>query len=133
LRDAVGLASAFAVILALLLPVPGCSEDETGGVLVAPCLDFNPGTMPVSQTVTTRLSDDSSCNVAALEIVATGVDDVWALDTTVTFDTELVFWTGYSTSDSVLGADGAAVVAVVESTAAGELTVGVTRVAPAGA
>lgn len=117
------------LVLFLLLVGQGCSDDSSGGVLTDPCLDFTAAGPAVAGAVTTRLGDESTCTLATLEIVATGIDDVWSLDTTVTFDPALVTWTGNSTTGSVLGADGAAVAAFIEATASGELTVGISRVA----
>ena len=63
-----------------------------------------------------------------LEIVVAGVDDVWSLETTVTYDPAVVAWAGYSTEGSVLGSDGAVVAADVDLVNVGELAVGVSRV-----
>jgi hypothetical protein len=125
----VGRSALVALIAVFLLVAPGCSDDETGGVLVDPCLDFTPESASVPGAVTTRLADESTCTLATLEIVATGIDDVWSLDTTVTYDPAVVAWTGNSIEGSVLGEDGTAVAAIIDATASGELTVGVSRVA----
>lgn len=118
----------FALALALALTGQGCSDDSSGGTLVDPCLDFT-GPAPASGSVTTRLGDDSTCLLATLEIVATGIDDVWALSTTVTFDPAVAAYGGYSITGSVLGSDGTALTPAVQLTDEGLVTVGVSRVA----
>jgi len=129
-RRAVGRSALFGLVLVLLLAGQGCSNDDpTGGVLANPCLDFDPDGAAVAGAVTTRLSDDSTCTLVTVEIVATGINDVWSLDTTLTYDPSVVAWTGNSTVDSVLGADGTAVAALVDLTGTGELTIGISRVA----
>lgn len=124
-----------AALLALALALPwlggqGCSGDDDGGVLEEVCLAFTAAEAPAPGIVTTRLRGDSTCTTAALEIVATGpgLDDVWSLDTTVTFDADVVSWTGSSTAGCVLGSDGSEVAANIALTDSGVLTVGVTRV-----
>ena len=119
----------FLPVLVLLLVSQGCSDDSTGGVLADPCLDYSPSGAAAAGTVTTRLADGSDCLQARVEIVATGVVDVWSLETTVTFDPSVVSWVGHSKADSILGSDGTAVAAIISETASGELTVGVTRTA----
>lgn len=119
----------FVLVLSLLLAGQGCSDDSSGGALTDPCLEFTASGPAVAGAVTTRLVDGSTCDLVTLELVATSIDDVWSLDTTVTFDPSLVAWVGNSTTGSVLGADGTAVAAFIEATASGELTVGISRVA----
>jgi len=117
------------VLIAVLpwLVGPGCGGDGDSGVLEDVCLEFTAASSSASGNVITRAGDDSSCSLAVLEVVATSIDDVWALSTSVTYDETLVTFDGYSTANSILAQDGAAVAASIEITDAGLLTVGVSR------
>ena len=67
-----------------------------------------------------------------IEIVVTGVDDVFAFTSTITYDIDVVTYFGYSLSGSVLQSDGADVVVnISENDDRGTLTVGATRLRPA--
>jgi len=125
-RRALRRTALLALILALpWLGGPGCGGDGDGGVVQDACLEFT-GAQP-SGAVFTRIVDDSACAVATLEIVAAGLDDVYALSTYLTYDETIVRYAGSSTTDSILGQDGVDVVAQISVTDAGVLTVGVSR------
>lgn len=117
-----------AVLLVLGL---ACSEDDP----VTPeelCIEFASAQPPGNGRVVSRLGADSVCAQAVVEIVATGINDVFALETVLTYDSDVASFVGFSTSNSFLASDGSDVAAVIDELVAGEITIGLSRVAATG-
>jgi hypothetical protein len=119
--------SAIILIAGLLLFVPACGgSTPTTSEL---CLDFTGDSTATPGAVTAQLSDDSECEAIAVEFIATDIDDVFAFQAHVTYDTDIVYYAGYSTVGSVLESDGADVAVIIRSgDTDGELIIGATRV-----
>jgi len=122
--------SAIFLLTGLLLFAASCSNDP-----VAPrelCIEFTAAAQPNAGAVTSRLGADSECAAATIEIIATDINDLFAFESVVTYDPDVVLFAGYSMVGSVLESDGADVAVVVQQLALGELTIGATRVADVG-
>jgi hypothetical protein len=115
-------------MLALVL-VSGsaCDEGDPGGGSVV-CVEFTADQAPTSGEVTALMSDETTCEAVIVELVVTDVNDVFGLQTMITYDTSIAQFAGWDSTNSVLRADGSEVASVVREIAAGELEVGVTRV-----
>lgn len=112
----------------LLLVGQGCGGDGGSGVSENACIEFTAASSSASGNVITRASADSTCSLLVLEVVATGIDDVWALSTSVSYDSTIAAFDGWSTDGSILAQGGAQVVTNIGVTDTGLLTVGVSRV-----
>jgi hypothetical protein len=123
--------SAIFLLAGLLLFAAGCSDNPVAtGEL---CIEFTATSQANAGTVTSRLGTDSQCAAAAIEIMATDITDVFAFQSHITYDPDVVVFGGYSTVGSVLE-EGSDVAVLVEEEALGELrelTIGASRVAPA--
>lgn len=119
--------SAIALIATMLFLVPGCSDDSP--VSTELCIEFDSSQAPASETVTSRLSEDSVCQEVVVELVVTDVNDVFGINTIIEYDPEVAAYSGRSTIGSVLGSD---LLVNIEENPIGTLTVGVTRVAATG-
>jgi len=118
------------LIAGFLLSAPSCSDNSP--ISQELCVDFTPAVQPVQGRVTAQLGVDSSCQIAEIEIVVTGVDDVFAFTSTITYDIDVVSYIGYSLDGSALQSDGADVVVDIEEEELGTLTVGATRLSQTG-
>lgn len=121
-------------LLPLLTLAAGCGGSGGGGGSVNElCIEFTPTVeTPASGTVTARLSAESGCDLAEVEIVATDVNDVFAFESVVEYDADVAAFLGYSLIGSALEADGADVTVVADEAVFGEVTIGVTRIADTG-
>jgi hypothetical protein len=119
--------SAMAMIAVMLFLVPGCSDDSP--VSSELCIEFDSAQAPTPGTVTSRLGDDSECEVVVVELVVTGVNDVFGIATTIEYDTDAATYRTRSAIGSVLGND---LLIDIEDDPLGTLTVGVTRIATTG-
>jgi hypothetical protein len=119
--------SAILLIAGLLLVVPACSDDPPATTEL--CIEFTATSAAASGSVTSRLGDDSECSAATVELIATDIDDIFAFESHITYEPDVVSFAGYSTVGSILESDGADVAVVVqEGPELGELTIGATRV-----
>jgi hypothetical protein len=122
--------SAVFLIAGLLLLAPACSDDPVATTEL--CVEFTAAAQPNAGAVTARLGADSVCAAATIEIVATDIDDMFAFESVVTYDPDVVSFAGYSTVRSILEAGGTDVAVVLQELALGELTIGATRVSDVG-
>ncbi len=128
MRISVNNLSAVATIAIMLLLVPGCSDDSSP-ISTELCIEFDGAQAPAPGTVSSRLGEDSVCEEAVVEIVATGLSDVFGIATTVEYDPEVAAYSGRSTIGSALGTD---LLVDIEEDPLGTLTIGVTRVSTTG-
>ena len=122
LRAGVGL-----LLATVLVAGPACDEDDTTGGSVV-CVEFRPEQEPTSGAVTALMGSASTCELVLVELVVTDVDDVFGLQTTITYDTSVARLSGWSTTDSVLRSDDAEVASVVREVSSGTIELGITRV-----
>lgn len=119
------------------LVLGGCSSggDGGGGPLPpappATCLAFSGGTAPVAGTVVAQLGTGSTCARLAVDLIVTGVADIFAIEFTAVFDSSLYAYDGLSTQGSILESGGAAVQAL-QSGPAGQKLIAISRLGPAG-
>lgn len=129
-RSRRGRRPAAALLLpAVLLLGQACGGGGGGGGASQLCIDFTPARAAESGTVSSQLSEDSSCQLAEIEIVATDIDDVFAFKSVVDYDPDVAVFLGFSLVGSALESDGGDVTVVVEEETFGELTIGATRIA----
>ena len=76
-RPAMKISSATVVLLLLIVSF-GCETDPNLGGLVQTCITFVPLAPPADGVVAPLSSDTSDCAVAEVELVVTGVDDIWS-------------------------------------------------------
>ena len=121
-----------AAVLAVLLVAAGCGGgggSRTSGAVSSSCLSYAPASGPVNSTVVTSRGSGSSCSVLELEFVITGVTDVFTGSFTVNYDSSFMNFDSASVTGSHLASDGATL-DVQESSTAGQVDIGVTRIRP---
>jgi len=100
--------------------------DSAGGVpLDGGCLDLAAGS-PAQDTVSLG-KGTSTCDMLAVDVVVTDVNDVFASSFTLNYDASLARFEGSSTTGSLLASDGTTV-QVLEDAQSGSVTIGLTRV-----
>jgi len=110
----------------LLLVFFGCSTDDSGG-LDDSCLAFVPSQQRTDGEVTAVLAADSSCDLAILELVVTGVSDVWSVQFELDYPIALSQFAFIDTASSFLVDDGTPPLFHAEDNPLGHLVVGVSR------
>jgi hypothetical protein len=123
--------SVISLLALVLVSAAACDEgDTTGGGVV--CVEFRADQEPTPGEVTALMSSNTTCEAVIVELVVTDVDDVFGLQTMITYDTSIAQFSGWDTTDSILRSDGSEVASVVREVAAGTIEVGVTRVLQGG-
>jgi hypothetical protein len=120
------------LLLAGTLPGPGCGGDDPPAPPAEVCVEFAPDQAPAAGTLTPVMVEDSTCERIFVDLVVTGVDDVFGLDTVLTYDSTVVRFRGWSSAESLLREGGAEVATLVNENVTGEITVGMARVADTG-
>jgi hypothetical protein len=118
------------LISTLLLLAPGCSDDPTTPSEL--CIEFDESRPAIAGTVSSRLGEDSICEVVVVEIVATDIDDVFGFATKITYDRDVALFSHGDTLGSILESGNTNLALRVEEQVAGEITIGVTRVSTTG-
>ncbi len=92
-------------LLLLLVLSWGCEDDSTLGLGVS-CITFVPDTVPTDGEVVAQRSDDSGCDVVVVELVVTGVTDVFAASFEIDFPQAFALISqDLDVTDSFLGDD----------------------------
>ncbi|MDX1388433.1 MAG: hypothetical protein R3344_04555 [Acidobacteriota bacterium] len=123
------LTSCVCVLLATggLLLACGGGGSRSSTMSPAPvCVSFAAVSGPAQGSVATQEAAASTCEVLAVDLMATNVTDLFTASFTATFDSSIVTYEGYDTGGSVLGSDGAQL-QVLEQTQPGEVSLGITR------
>ena len=122
-------AKSMAVVATILLlaVICGCETDPNLGGLVQSCIVFVPLGPPADGVVAPLSSDTSDCAVAEVELVVTGIDDIWSTSFEVDYPSGIsqIFFDVVDVSDSFLGSDA---VVVIQEDPLGHVEIGVTRV-----
>jgi hypothetical protein len=113
------------IVAGVMLGCGGGGDDGGTGTMPT-CVGFTAASPAASNTVSTRESSGSTCEVARLELVVTDVDDLFGASVTVTFDPAVVSYEGWSTTGSLLESDGADL-ELLENVDAGAVKIGVSR------
>lgn len=123
--------------LVTLLVTLGCGGggsgggDDNGGVTpTATCISFSAGAGPASGTATSAKGAGSVCTTVIVEVLLTDVNDVFTVSFDAVFDPDTARYDGFSVAGSHLSSDGAAL-QVIETTATGQVSLGITRSNPA--
>jgi hypothetical protein len=109
----------------------GGGSDGGGIVPAAACIDFTAAAAPVANSVATRRSAGTTCELVQLELVVTDVDEVFGLSFIVGFDPAVASYDGMSTAGSLLASDGAGL-EVLEDVGPSQVTLAVSRFALTG-
>jgi hypothetical protein len=121
-----------AILAALLLigtlPGAGCGGDNSPSPIDEVCVEFAPDQAPAAGTLTPVLVEGSTCETIFVDLLATDVNDVFGLDTVLSYDSELVRFRGWSNAGSYLRNDGAELATLINENAIGEITIGMSRV-----
>jgi hypothetical protein len=106
----------------------GSDSSSGGGTVPNPtCVEFNAAATPESDTVTSRQAINSSCDMLAVDLIVTDVDDLFTADFTFTFDPALVSYQSVSIQLSILGQDGTPLTTISKELAPGEISIAITR------
>ena len=116
-------------LAALALAASGCDEGGPQDPVLV-CIDFTSASGAAG--VTSVLSADSTCDVADVEITATNITDVFALDVEILYDPAIAAFSSALTVDSFLRSDGADLVVIISEPEAGRVVLGVSRTAATG-
>jgi hypothetical protein len=118
-----------AVSRLLGLALAGLLGSSCGGgktMVPASCLSLAAAALPAPSTAVARQGAASSCEEVVVDVVLTGVDDVFAASFDVTFDPSVARYRGSSTAGSRLASDGATV-QVLQTIQTGWVRIGVSR------
>ncbi len=104
---------------------PGCGG---GGGVVTPtvCIAFAPGSAPAPGTIVAAQTSTGACDLVSIDLLVTGVTDIFAASFTVDYDQSIASYDRVSTSGSLLASDGRTV-EVLEDRRSGHVTIGLTR------
>jgi hypothetical protein len=111
---------ALLALLALTICSPACDDCDSC------CITFTSTTLPAPGTVASVKSDEATCELLAVDLIITDVDELFQAEFTVLFDAEIATYEGMSADGSILGSDGTQTV-VLEDPQPGEVTVAITR------
>jgi len=113
------------LLLAVLCAVAGCSPKDNLGGLNPTCIYFNAGT-PAAVEVVAVVSDLSDCNTAVIELVVTGVDNLWGVSFELDYPSGISQVFPIDVTTSVLGAE-PELIYNLEEDPLGHIEVGVSR------
>jgi hypothetical protein len=123
------------VLAATLLNVfsAGCGDNGGGGGMVTnPCIEFSASVIAQPGAVVALNGAGSGCNLMVVEVMVTQVDDLFGASFVVRYPSDLASFSTASSLGSILASDGAAVDVIAAETVAGEVTVGLARLATTG-
>jgi hypothetical protein len=114
--------------LSISVACGGSDGGSSGGTLPnTACVEFNAAATPESDTVTSRQGLNSSCDMLAVDLIVTDVDDLFTADFTFTFDPTLISYQSVSTNLSILTQDGTPLTTISKELAPGEISIAITR------
>lgn len=111
-----------------------CSNGGGGGgnpIATPTCVVLLGATAPTSSTVVAQRGAGTTCDVLAVDVIITDVNDVFTVGFDVDFDPALVSWSGISTAGSLLSSDGTPIATPIGGSG-GKRTVGITRLGATG-
>jgi hypothetical protein len=117
-------------VVAVLALCCACGGGGGGGGGVIPadlCITLAPSAAPAPGTVVVQNAAASTCTLALVDLVATDVNDVFGLSTTVEYDVASLFFVDVITPGSVLAGDGAQLIVIAQEGPLGTVTIGVSR------
>jgi len=123
------LVSMLVLSLASLAPACGGGGGSDGTTTTTRCIGYS-STPPAAGQVVGRQGAASACGLVAVEMVAAGVNDVFAAEFEVNYNPAVMAFDSLSDTGSYLKTGGVTTQTAV-GTSAGKVTVGITRVAPA--
>jgi hypothetical protein len=89
-------------VCALLAVSPGCNDDSGSSGLVASCIRFDREKPPTSGEVTSVWGSESTCDTVEVELVVSGVADIWSAEFEVVYPVGISQYAGLSVGDSFL-------------------------------
>lgn len=120
------------VFIAVVLAVSiGCGGGGGGDSVTPPavCVEFTAADAPATGLVTARSATQSTCELLVLDVLVTDVNDLYAAEFDVNFNSNVVRYDGHIGTSSFLGSDGATVEIIGPSSdTTGSFTLGITRV-----
>jgi len=129
------LAHLAAVVLAVGLLTglsPACSggDDGGGGTSTTPCLSYESTAVPGAITVTTEDGEptDDVCDILFVDLKVHEVDDLFGANFVVTYPSSVVAFNSATGLDSILASGNTAVDVEARVTAAGEVSIGISRI-----
>jgi hypothetical protein len=117
----------FLLPLLLLVSCGGSSSDDNGPPNGGACINFTPSQSPASDTVASREGVPSTCDRIVIELIVTDVNDIFAADFTMSFDSATASYDGYSTDLSILNSDGTPITVLDNQPNNDQLVLSVTR------
>ncbi len=115
-----------------LVGLAGCSGSSDEGVVTQTCIDFLGSGSQTAGTVVAVQAAGSNCSVVAVDLIVTGVTDVFAAAFTVNFNPAVASFDGLNQSGSLLAGGGVQVDVLVDADTPGQVDVGMTRRAASG-
>jgi hypothetical protein len=112
-----------------LLPVLSCGGNSSPANTVTPpsaCLEFAPAADPAPGTVVAREGGATTCDRLAVDLIIADVDDLFTVDFKLSFDPDVLRYTGYDETNSVLASDGEPVT-VIDNEQDGVISFTITR------
>lgn len=122
---------ALGTVIALATVACGGGSDDAV-VPMAGELGFTPDSPPATRAVTLALSGGSTGDQAVIDVQLTDVTSVHTASFTLSYDSSVVRYFDFDTTDSNLDSDGIQIQAIVHENMPGTLTVGLTRLGATG-
>ena len=116
------------LLFPIILLVVACGGGSDGGGMTTPtvCIDFTGGTAATSGSVVAQQGSGSTCDVVAVDLIVTGVNDLFGMGVTLSYDPAVASYEGLTTVGSVL-AQGGVQVQALELESSGQVLIGATR------
>jgi hypothetical protein len=108
------------ILLALSLLTPGCNNCDSC------CIRFASSTPPAPGSVACVQASESTCELLAVDLIISDVDDLFTVEFTFQFDPEVVNYEGVSVEGSLMSSDGTQIT-TLEDAEPGDVTVTISR------
>jgi hypothetical protein len=112
----------------LLAALSGCSTDDDVGGLVPSCITFIPVKDPTPGEVTSVWGSESTCERAEVELVVSGVDNIWSAEFEVHYPVGISQFAAVDAGDSFLLEGIGTLLVEAQEITAGVIEIGVSRV-----
>jgi hypothetical protein len=116
------------VLAVVLVASAGCETDDSVGGLTPSCITFIPVKDPTAGEVTSVWGSESTCERVEVELVVSGVDDIWSAEFEVHYPVGIAQFVSVQAGDSFLLEGTSTLLVEAQEITAGLVEIGVSRV-----